>query len=200
MSDAFQLDFIVSWFARKYYEHKKEHELVPIEIQQIIQEFTKRIFNSKILSKAQDLELLQLLNVNIPTILKHNRLELLFRASEHNFNATEFHIACDGHSNTITIIKSDHGNIFGGYTTIPWQSEDEELYGNGESFLYLLYSNNPNYDDECPRIWNHIKECEIYPDEMTGPAFGDGCDLAILTDALYDYDIGSDVKSYCSPS
>lgn len=41
--------------------------------------------------------------------------KLIYRATEHGFSATKFHQKCDGISNTLTIIKTTVGNVFGGY-------------------------------------------------------------------------------------
>ena len=125
----------------------------------------------------------KLMNLNDPI--------LIFRASEHGFMESAFHKACDGHPNTITIIKSNYGNIFGGYTNIPWQYKTDQLRDKGESFLFLLYSNNRNYTGQCPRVWKHSKYCEISPAGHAGPAFGYGCDLRIMYKGK---------KSYCWPS
>ena len=32
-----------------------------------------------------------------------------------------FHSKCDGIGKTITFIRSNNGNIFGGFTSIPWE-------------------------------------------------------------------------------
>jgi hypothetical protein len=50
------------------------------------------------------------------------KLELLYKASKDGFEASKFHSHCDFKGPTISIIKSDTGNVFGGYTTIPWSN------------------------------------------------------------------------------
>jgi hypothetical protein len=53
-------------------------------------------------------------------------LKLLFRGSEreNKFDKTKFHDKCDEKGPTITLIKSkEYGNIFGGYTDIPWSRD-----------------------------------------------------------------------------
>jgi len=41
---------------------------------------------------------------------------LIYRASQDGFEAANFHSECDNKPNTLIIIKSENGNIFGGYT------------------------------------------------------------------------------------
>ena len=48
--------------------------------------------------------------------------KLLYRGSVDGFGADDFHHICDGKANTLTIVKSDSGNVFGGFFG--------ELFGN----------------------------------------------------------------------
>lgn len=45
-------------------------------------------------------------------------MKLIHRASENNFSSSKFHQNCDNKGPTLTIIKSNNGKIFGGFTTI----------------------------------------------------------------------------------
>ena len=49
--------------------------------------------------------------------------KLLFRGSEHNFSAQNFHNLCDNKGATISIVKSEYEQIFGLYTDINWNKE-----------------------------------------------------------------------------
>ena len=48
--------------------------------------------------------------------------ELRYRASRDGFEVKDFHANCDGVKNTLSVIKSSHGNIFG-FTEKPWTSK-----------------------------------------------------------------------------
>ena len=65
----------------------------------------------------QDLNLIKLLTESFT----FKNPKLLYGASENEYLASKFHDLCDGNGATITIIKSNFGNIFGGYTNIPGQ-------------------------------------------------------------------------------
>jgi hypothetical protein len=52
------------------------------------------------------------------------RFEILWRGSRDGFKAKEFHVRCDGHVNTLTVILDTNGNIFGGFTPLKWESDD----------------------------------------------------------------------------
>jgi hypothetical protein len=47
---------------------------------------------------------------------------LLYRATRDGFTASAFHEKCDEKENTITIIKTNDNNVFGGYTAAKWTS------------------------------------------------------------------------------
>jgi len=46
--------------------------------------------------------------------------DLKYRASKDGFKSTDFHRKCDGIPNTLTVIKSKSGNIFGGFIEQKW--------------------------------------------------------------------------------
>jgi hypothetical protein len=62
---------------------------------------------------------------DIPTPLKQferKKWTLLYRGSRDGFGCSDFHSKCDGHSNTVTVILTTKGFIFGGFTPIAWDS------------------------------------------------------------------------------
>ena len=67
---------------------------------------------------------------------------LLYRGSKDGFKAKDFHSKCDGHSNTITIIKVQNGDIIGGYTSVEWKSPFFSKYVRDDNaFLFSLTQN-----------------------------------------------------------
>ena len=54
--------------------------------------------------------------------LSGKQFKLLYRASRDGFAAADFHAKCDNHPRTLTIIKTTKGYIFGGYTSVAWNS------------------------------------------------------------------------------
>lgn len=75
----------------------------------------KKSLNSYILSPPQTKVLIELLA--FPPLTKW---ELLYSATRDGFGAGEFHSRCNDKSPTLTIIKSENGSIFGGYTEATW--------------------------------------------------------------------------------
>ena len=92
---------------------------VPMTLKYVIMQFSKKKIGCKMLTFKEDIEFFKLLSSKLKEIITHKTYKLLYRASEHNYLASStFHKLCDNHGPTITIIKSNFGNIFGGFTSI----------------------------------------------------------------------------------
>jgi hypothetical protein len=52
----------------------------------------------------------------------HCGFDLLWRGSDHGFGPEVFHQRCDGHPNTLTIIRDTDGSVFGRFTPVKWES------------------------------------------------------------------------------
>ena len=55
--------------------------------------------------------------------LSGKQFRLLYRASRHGFAASSFQDKCDHQANTLTVIKTTKGFVFGGYAAVAWDSE-----------------------------------------------------------------------------
>ena len=77
-------------------------------------------------------------------------LELLMRGTTHGFRAKEFQQRVCGKFPTLSIIKSEHGNIFGGFLTKPWsKGARNSQIKDKKAFLYSVDNNGilrPNSD------------------------------------------------------
>ncbi|KAK8791967.1 hypothetical protein WA158_005344 [Blastocystis sp. Blastoise] len=107
------------------------------------------------------------------------KMKLLFRASEHDFLASEFHKYCDNKGETVTIIKhignNNHINIFGGYTNQSWDSSNRwKMYS--KEFLFTL-SNEHNIPPT--KYENQVVVTSIFCLSSSGPIFGGGYDISI---------------------
>jgi len=66
---------------------------------------------------------------------------MIYKGSNHGFTSEAFHQQCDVVSSpTLSLIKSNIGSIFGGYTVLPWQSEGGPKADN-QSFI-CSFTNN----------------------------------------------------------
>jgi len=118
--------------------------------------------------------ILQLLN--FPT---NQPLNLLYRASTDGFSSGSFHSKCDGKSKTLTIIKSENGNIFGGYTNAAWDFSSG-YKSDSWSVLFSLINQNG-----IPVVLTkyHNSAISICCHASYGPTFGLGHDFMISSDS-----------------
>jgi hypothetical protein len=137
-------------------------------------------------SRPFDSQIISELPLNFPT-LPGDTFRLLYRGSRDGFCANDFHRFCDGHSDTLCVILSDNGSIFGGYTSVAWKSVREmQIVDRNqavESFLFTIQ--NPH--GLSPRIFalkEEHKECAVLRVSTFGPCFGNdlfinyACDLS----------------------
>jgi hypothetical protein len=53
---------------------------------------------------------------------RRKRFSLLWRGSRRGFRARNFHLRCDGHANTLTMLLDTKENLFGGFRQRKWES------------------------------------------------------------------------------
>jgi hypothetical protein len=63
--------------------------------------------------------------------------KLCYKATRDGFSAKTFRSLCSNKGETITIIKSSNGYVFGGYTPIPWDSSNTYKF-NAKTFLFSM--------------------------------------------------------------
>jgi hypothetical protein len=97
---------------------------------------------------------------------KIKKYNLLFRASENNYRAANFHTKCDGRNNTLTIVETKNGRIFGGFTDASWNQNNSNYSSGSNGFIFSL----DNYDI----YYNSNSSYNIYSHSSYGPYFGSG--------------------------
>jgi hypothetical protein len=113
------------------------------------------------------------------------RFSLLWRGGRDGFAARDFHSRCDGHANTLTVILDTNGNVFGGFTTVEWESRASLWWGNMymfcnkpdaslKSFLFTL-KNPHNVPARRFALKAEKKDEAIFCDSGRGPDFCDIC-------------------------
>lgn len=104
---------------------------------------------------------------------------LLYRASKHGFQKSNFHANCDNKPKTLTIIKLSNGNIFGGYTDQSWDSTSG-YKSDQNAFLFSLI--NVYKQPTKIKINQNYAGQAIYCFSYRGIAFGyPGSELEVLS-------------------
>jgi hypothetical protein len=106
---------------------------------------------------------------------------LLYRGTRDGFGSDDFHSRCEDHSNTLTIVKAKGSKfVFGGFTTVSWDSSDSHK-SDPHAFLFSLTNKD-----------NQPLKMRINPDEQHhaiccyseyGPTFGYSGDIYIADNA-----------------
>ena len=65
----------------------------------------------------------------------YEKMELLYRGTRDGSEANIFHNKCDNQGPTICLCKNEKGNIFGGYSSVSWTSDD---HMNMQKILFYL--------------------------------------------------------------
>jgi len=88
---------------------------------------------------------------------------MIYQGSTHGWTPADFHKLCDGLGPTITIMRSSKGKHFGGFTTIPWSSNNAN-YEDVESFIFSI---------DLKKSWKcDPSKFEITHNHDYGPVFG----------------------------
>jgi hypothetical protein len=48
-------------------------------------------------------------------------LQLIFKGSRDGFKSGDFHRMCKEKPNTLSVVESEHGSIFGGFASLAWR-------------------------------------------------------------------------------
>ena len=94
-------------------------------------------------------------------------------------SAADFHRKCDNIRNTLTIIKSSNGNIFGGYTDIAWDSNNVWRSDQNAFLFSLVNKNNKPFKAKISSNGQNA----IYCKGIYGPTFGTGHDILISSNS-----------------
>jgi hypothetical protein len=112
--------------------------------------------------------------------LRRTSTTLLYRGSRDGFAASNFHSKCDGQSNTLTVIETTKGYIFGGFTPVAWDSSNSYKSDSSEqSFLFTV--KNPR-GSEFRKFCLKDSSKAIHCHSSNGPLFGSNRDLAVYDD------------------
>jgi hypothetical protein len=123
----------------------------------------------------------------LPTVLQEfedRRWTLLYRGSRDGFGAADFHLRCDGHAGTLTVVRTVSGGellpscVFGGYAAGTWDSVSgyKRDTDRCESFLFNARAARSG----TARRYRLISAPHaIYANVGYGPTFGNGHDLHI---------------------
>lgn len=150
--------------------------------------YETNILNDEMISKLNEW-------VNDPT----KYWKLMYQATRDGFDSFNFHFRCDNIGETLTIIKTNKGNIFGGYSFIVWSSS-KKLKSDPDKKTFIFSLKNPqNTQIKLENKGEFKSEFAIYDDPSCSPSFGDG-DIYLCSDSNYKGSSYTDLgNSYLLP-
>ncbi len=111
----------------------------------------------------------------------NDKWSLLYRGTRDGFGSDVFHSKCDNHSNTLTIIKANGSEfIFGGFTTVSWDSSNG-WKSDPNAFIFSLTNKDNQPLKMKVDLDEHESAIRCYPEY--GPTFGGGFDILIVDKA-----------------
>ncbi|XP_062522994.1 uncharacterized protein LOC134197664 [Corticium candelabrum] len=104
----------------------------PIDSQSAVQPVASEFVDSTLMNKEDKRVLLSWLSGK-------TNWRLIYKASRDGFRAADFHRWCDNKGETISVIRTAGGYLFGGYTDVPW-STSGTYKQSSQSFLFAFRS------------------------------------------------------------
>ena len=155
------IDIIIS----NYIQMKKELDELKLKYG-VNEKINKNIniFNDSIWLKNNE-NAINLIKEGIKHQLNKNiqNTSLLYRGTRDGDDRKIFHQKCDGISNTLIIGETTNGNIFGGFTTQNWGTEENTKYDN-YAFLFQI--------NQLKNYYAIKGKGGIFCNENYGPTFG----------------------------
>jgi len=125
-------------------------------------DYKTNLSKSHILNQQKAIDLIKLCEFS-----SNNKFSLLYRGSQDGFEAKDFHAKCDGHLNTLTIIKASNTSfIFGGFASLKFDSKNKSKQDR-KAFIFSL-TNEHNRSckmkvkPKCVAITCHPDWCTIF--------------------------------------
>ena len=122
--------------------------------------------------------------------------ELLYRGSRDGFEAKHFHSKCNDRPNTITIIETTNGYIFGGFTKSYWSSSFG-YFSDPNAFLFSLVSHFSNKTFVCKV---RDPSTAIVNSSKLGPSFGKSDIHIDYVHSNFSYGGTTQLQSYQLPA
>jgi hypothetical protein len=106
--------------------------------------------------------------------------KLSWRGSRDGFGASTFHSMCDNKGESVTVIKTPEGHLFGGYASVSWDitNNKRNRYQVGPgSFLFTI--SNPHKISPTKYSLKDPGQNAMGHFSTYGPMFGSGADIRV---------------------
>jgi hypothetical protein len=108
---------------------------------------------------------------------QNRKFKLLYRGTKDGMNATTFHNLCNNKGPTVSVMKSKHGKVFGGFMPDAWTSRNNYI-NTRNSWVYSITA-KAKYTMNDPNTYAQYGGYDYY---TYGPTYGGGHDIYLATD------------------
>jgi hypothetical protein len=158
-----ELEYFISQFQKVHFEPMPENPLTD-QLQDLKVGLESRL-SSSILDSSSDITM-----VKQWISLQPLSLSLLYRGSRDGYDAVNFHKKVDNTNQTVTLVETTAGKIFGGYSDQEWN--DTSGYKDSENAFVFSITNKEKYPIKDPSK-------AIYCSSLYLSTFGEGHDFII---------------------
>jgi len=116
---------------------------------------------------------------------RNKKITPIYKGSKDGMNATKFHEMCNNKGATITIIKSNHGKIFGGFLPESWTTRNNYVVTTKTWIFSLTAKGKYEMNDA-------NQNTAAYDYTSYGPTWGGGHDIYLSSE------FGSNTQNYCN--
>ena len=156
---------------------KNENKILKVKIEaqekeiKYLKNKINNISNKSVIIKEDESEMITS-EIEKKTNKKIKEIKKLYQATIDGGNSEIFHKKCDNIANTLILIKSEGKRRFGGFTPIPWKSEENYIKDPEEKTFLFSLDNKKIY-------YLNNSDNAVYHDINSGPCFGGGRDIAL---------------------
>ena len=156
---------------------KNENKILKVKIEaqekeiKYLKNKINNISNKSVIIKEDESEMITS-EIEKKTNKKIKEIKKLYQATIDGGNSEIFHKKCDNIANTLILIKSEGKRRFGGFTPIPWKSEENYIKDPEEKTFVFSLDNKKIY-------YLNNSDNAVYHDINSGPCFGGGRDIAL---------------------
>ena len=123
---------------------------------------------------------------------KIKKLKKIYQATVDGGDSKIFHKKCDNIPNTLVIVESEGHRRFGGFTPIPWKSEEKEVWKKDPEMKTFVFS----FDNKQIYYLKDSSKEAVYHFIDAGPGFGGGRDIAIEKNIFKDSNLSTNHYSF----
>uniref|UniRef100_A0A6U0TZV2 Oxidation resistance protein 1 n=1 Tax=Pinguiococcus pyrenoidosus TaxID=172671 RepID=A0A6U0TZV2_9STRA len=96
----------------------------------------------------------------LPALVRMHNWKLLYSMRSHGASFSTLARRVKMYENTLLVVHTTNGEVFGGFATRPWEfkveEKDAQYYGSGQSFLFRVNEELQDQEDGIVQFWERV--------------------------------------------